>query len=93
MLENKLIENLKTKFETLRNVRALSIANSDELFEFLLNTSSHKDEFKERFFKKIGENLIFLQDEFLQFLDLRLLDSSFTAFSNKIGLGNKAKKF
>ena len=93
MQEIRLIENLKNEFETILNVRALAVENRDELFEFLLVNSPFKAEFTERFFKKIGENLVFKQDDFLQFLDLRLLDNSFTAFSNKIGLGNKAKRF
>ena len=93
MQEIELIENLKAEFATLRDVRAMAVSNAEKLFEFMLVGSEFKDEFKERFFKKIGENIVFRQDEFLQFLDLRLLDSSFTAFSNKIGLGNKAKKF
>ena len=93
MQEIRLIEDLKTRFETLLSVRALAVESRDELFEFLLTTSENKDEFKQRFFKQVGETLIFKQDDFLQFLDLRLLDNSFTAYANKIGLGNKAKKF
>ena len=93
MIEKELLSNLQNNFKMLSNVRNLAISHDDELFEFLLVGSEFKDEFKERFFKKIGENIVFRQDKFLQFLDLRLLDSSFTAYSNKIGLGNKAKKF
>ena len=93
MQEIRLIENLKTEFETLLNVRSLAVGGDVKLFEFLLEKSEFNAEFKERFFTQVGNNLIFKQDDFLRFLELRLLDNSFTAFSNKIGLGNQARKF
>lgn len=91
--ENELINEITSKFQSLRNARNLAISNDDELFEFLLFGSKLKDEFKKRFFKTKFEALIFLKDEFLSFLDLRLLSHSFTSFSNKIGLGFESKKF
>ncbi|CAD7289650.1 hypothetical protein LMG7974_01727 [Campylobacter majalis] len=92
-MEKDLIKNLNDKFQNTSNIRSLTISYSDELFEFLLENSEFADEFKSRFFKKIGKNLIFKQDDFLQFLDFQTISGSFTAYLNKIGLGNKAKKF
>ena len=37
--------------------------------------------------------MILKKDEFLNFLDLKLLSDSYTSFSNKIGLGTAEKRF
>ncbi|TWO28521.1 site-specific DNA-methyltransferase [Campylobacter hyointestinalis] len=91
--EDSLISNIKEHFNTLLNARSLAISNDKRILEFLLEKSRFKNEYKERFFQTQYGALIFKKDEFLNFLDLRLLSHSYTSFSNKIGLGASEKKF
>ena len=71
------------------------MAQKDELFEFMLDSSAFKTRYLELFFtqRKLNgrEFLEFRAKEFLQFLTLRVLGTSFTAFSNKIGLASDDK--
>ena len=91
--EDSLISDIKEHFNTLLNARSLAISNDERVLEFLLAKSRFKNEYKERFFQAQYGALIFKKDEFLNFLDLRLLSHSYTSFSNKIGLGTSEKKF
>ncbi|WP_096019845.1 site-specific DNA-methyltransferase [Campylobacter lanienae] len=91
--EDSLISDIKEHFNTLLNARSLAISNDERVLEFLLVKSSFKNEYKERFFQTQYGAIIFKKDEFLNFLDLRLLSHSYTSFSNKIGLGASEKKF
>ncbi|MBR2164916.1 MAG: site-specific DNA-methyltransferase, partial [Campylobacter sp.] len=91
--ENHLINDIKEHFETLMNARSLAVSNDKRVLEFLLEISNFKDEYKDRFFTQICGALIFKKDEFLNFLDLKLLSDSYTSFSNKIGLGTTEKRF
>ncbi|WP_096017568.1 site-specific DNA-methyltransferase [Campylobacter lanienae] len=91
--EDSLISDIKEHFNTLLNARSLAISNDERVLEFLLVKSRFKNEYKERFFQTQYGALIFKKDEFLNFLDLRLLSHSYTSFSNKIGLGASEKKF
>lgn len=91
--EDSLISDIKEHFNTLLNARSLAISNDERVLEFLLAKSRFKNEYKERFFQTQYGALIFKKDEFLNFLDLRLLSHSYTSFSNKIGLGASEKKF
>ncbi len=91
--EDSLISDIKEHFNTLLNARSLAISNDERVLEFLLEKSSFKDEYKKRFFENLCGAMIFKKDEFLNFLDLRLLSASYTSFSNKIGLGVAEKKF
>lgn len=92
-MENYLINDIKEHFETLMNARSLAVNNDKRVLEFLLEISNFKDEYKDRFFTQICGALIFKKDEFLNFLDLKLLSDSYTSFSNKIGLGTTEKRF
>lgn len=92
-MENYLINDIKEHFETLMNARSLAVSNDKRVLEFLLEISNFKDEYKDRFFTQICGVLIFKKDEFLNFLDLKLLSDSYTSFSNKIGLGTAEKRF
>ena len=92
-MENYLINDIKEHFETLMNARSLAVSNDKRVLEFLLEISNFKDEYKDRFFTQICGALIFKKDEFLNFLDLKLLSDSYTSFSNKIGLGTIEKRF
>lgn len=91
--EDSLISDIKEHFNTLLNARSLAISNDERVLEFLLVKSSFKNEYKERFFQTQYGAMIFKKNEFLNFLDLRLLSHSYTSFSNKIGLGVSEKKF
>ena len=90
-----LLEDLETRFGSLVSVRNLAVAQKDELFEFMLDGSAFKTRYLELFFtqRKLNgrEFLEFRAKEFLQFLTLRVLGTSFTAFSNKIGLASDDK--
>lgn len=92
-MENHLINDIKEHFNTLITARSLAVSNDKRILEFLLEKSSFKDEYKERFFENLCGAMIFKKDEFLNFLDLKLLSASYTSFSNKIGLGVAEKKF
>ncbi|EAL5995342.1 site-specific DNA-methyltransferase, partial [Campylobacter coli] len=73
--------------------RSLAVSNDKRILEFLLENSNFKAEYKERFFEEQCGALIFKKDDFLNFLDLKLLSASYTSFSNKIGLGTSEKRF
>lgn len=92
-MQNYLIENIEESFGSLMSARSLAVSNDKRILEFLLEKSSFKDEYKERFFENLCGAMIFKKDDFLNFLDLRLLSASYTSFSNKIGLGVGEKKF
>lgn len=90
-----LLDDLETHFGSLASVRNLAVAQKDELFEFMLDNSAFKTRYLELFFtqRKLNgrEFLEFRAKEFLQFLTLRVLGTSFTTFSNKIGLASDDK--
>lgn len=91
--ENELINDIKEQFSSLMNARSLAVSNDKRILEFLLENSNFKAEYKERFFEEQCGALIFKKDDFLNFLDLKLLSASYTSFSNKIGLGTSKKRF
>ena len=80
--EHTLLQILQEKFQSIENLRTLAIDYDRELLSFLLESS----EFKERFFTRVDSVVVFEKDKFLDFLKLRILSKSYTAFSNKIGL-------
>ena len=89
-----LLKDLESKFSSLLEVRSLVVAQKKEFFDFILNESKFAKEYQ-RFFECYEfENksvLSFKKDDFLKFLDFRVLGKSYTAFSNKIGLANDDK--
>ncbi|MBC5856946.1 site-specific DNA-methyltransferase [Campylobacter jejuni] len=91
MLKDKLLQDLEEHFETLGQVRNLAQNYDEKLFDYLLEESKYKEEFKSRFFLFGKKTLVFKLDDFLNFLDLRSLGGSFTSYANKIGLANKTK--
>ncbi|OCX42491.1 hypothetical protein A7X81_05285 [Campylobacter ornithocola] len=91
MLKDKLLQDLQERFETLGQVRNLAQNYDEKLFDYLLEESEYKEEFKSRFFIFNKKALIFKINEFLTFLDLKNLSGSFTSYANKIGLANKTK--
>lgn len=93
MLKDKLLQDLEEYFETLGQVRNLAQNYDEKLFNYLLEESKYKEEFKSRFFIFSKKTLVFKLNDFLNFLDLRSLGGSFTSYANKIGLANKTKAF
>lgn len=91
MPKDHLLQDLKTYFESLGSVRNLAQKYDEALFEYLLQTSEYKEEFKTRFFIQTPQALIFKLNDFLSFLDLRNLGGSYTSYANKIGLASKMK--
>ena len=90
MQENALLQDLETLGDriTLSN---LALNNDKKLFAFMLNQSPLHQAYKTRFFTHIDSILVFKQQDFLQFLDSKLLNNSYTKYTNKIGLGYKNK--
>lgn len=88
-----LLKDLEKEFGALNSVRNLALNTDKKFLEFLLEKSQFKQEFKNKFFIECGKALVFKQEEFLTFLDLRNLAGSFTSYANKIGLGSKTKSF
>jgi len=91
MLKDKLLQDLEEYFETLGQIRNLAQNYDEKLFDYLLEKSEYREEFKSRFFILSKQTLIFKLNDFLSFLDLKTLSGSFTSYANKIGLANKAK--
>lgn len=92
-MKNELLQDLENRFETLKYIRNLAQSYDEKLFCYLLEQSTYKDEFKNRFFIVRNNTYIFKLNDFLTFLDLRNLSGSFTSYTNKIGLGFKTKSF
>ncbi|MGX3097852.1 DNA methyltransferase [Helicobacter sp. 23-1046] len=66
----------------MQEAKLRALDNDSQLLTFLLENPT----LKARFFTPINESLIFDKEAFLDFLKLRILDSSYTRFANKIGL-------
>ncbi|MDY2585161.1 site-specific DNA-methyltransferase, partial [Helicobacter sp.] len=92
-MKNALLQDLENRFETLKYVRNLAQSYDEKLFCYLLEQSTYKNEFKNRFFIMRNNAYIFKLNDFLTFLDLRSLSGSFTSYTNKIGLAFKTKRF
>ena len=92
-MKNELLQDLENRFETLKHIRNLAQSYDEKLFCYLLEQSTYKDEFKNRFFIVRNNTYIFKINDFLTFLDLRNLSGSFTSYTNKIGLAFKTKSF
>ncbi|MCR2110531.1 site-specific DNA-methyltransferase [Campylobacter upsaliensis] len=92
-MKNELLQDLENRFETLKYIKNLAQSYDEKLFCYLLEQSTYKDEFKNRFFIMRNNTYIFKLNDFLTFLDLRNLSGSFTSYTNKIGLGFKTKSF
>ncbi len=82
MQDLDLLKLLEKEFGSNLELMNLASQDDDKLLEFLLSNES----FKQRFFTALNSAFIFKKEEFLSFLNLRLLNASYTKFSNKIGL-------
>lgn len=91
MTKHKLLEDLKSHFETIGAIRNLAQECSQELIDFLLKDSQYSNEYKSRFFLESAGMLVFKQLDFLTFLDLKNLGGSFTSYASKIGLSSKTR--
>ena len=89
---NLLLNDLENRFGDIYTIRIKALDNDENLFAFLFEKSKYSDTFKAYFFKQAANNLIFLKDEFLKFLNLRLLSNSYTACANYIGLSFEKKQ-
>ncbi|EAK3329736.1 site-specific DNA-methyltransferase, partial [Campylobacter jejuni] len=67
MLKDKLLQDLEEHFETLGQVRNLAQNYDERLFNYLLEESKYKEEFKNRFIIFNKKVLIFKINEFLTF--------------------------
>lgn len=92
-METALLEDLKDHFESLASARNLALNYDEKLFIHLLEQSEFKKEFKNRFFIQAKQTLIFKQEDFLTFLDLKNLSGSYTKYASKIGLAYKNQAF
>ena len=77
-----LLLDLEREFGSLQEVRQRALQDDSKILGALLK----RPKAKERFFTHIDSALIFQKERFLDFLKLRILDSSYTKFANKIGL-------
>lgn len=91
MTKHKLLEDLKSHFETIGVIRNLAQECNQKLIDFLLKDSQYSNEYKSRFFLESAGMLIFKQQDFLTFLDLKNLSGSFTSYASKIGLSSKTR--
>ena len=84
-----LLNDLENHFDGSQNLRMKALAYDDDLLNYLLAN----DVLKNTFFKVItANNFVFLKDEFLKFINLRLLSNSYTACANYIGLSFEKKQ-
>lgn len=91
MTKHKLLEDLKSHFETIGVIRNLAQECNQKLIDFLLKDSQYSDEYRNRFFLESAGMLVFKQLDFLTFLDLKNLGGSFTSYASKIGLSSKTR--
>lgn len=91
MTKHKLLEDLKSHFETIGAIRNLAQECNQKLIDFLLKDSQYNDEYRSRFFLESAGMLVFKQLDFLTFLDLKNLGGSFTSYASKIGLSSKTR--
>lgn len=80
------LQILERNFGSLQELTMKALSNDKELLGFLQTQEKAK-----QFFTHIDETLIFNKDDFLTFLKIHILDSSYTRFSNKIGLLSSGK--
>ncbi|EIR9802247.1 site-specific DNA-methyltransferase, partial [Campylobacter coli] len=59
MLKDKLLQDLEEHFETLGQVGNLAQNYDEKLFDYLLEESKYKEEFKSRFFLFGKKTLVF----------------------------------
>ncbi len=84
-----LLNDLENHFDGSQNLRMKALAYDNDLLNYLLAN----DVLKNTFFKVItANNFVFLKDEFLKFINLRLLSNSYTACANYIGLSFEKKQ-
>ena len=80
--DSRLVDEYKEL--NLTAIRDLADKTDSKLIEFLLSN----DEATKKFFLKIKDVLVFKQNDFKFFLDSNQIDSSYTAYENRIGLAN-----
>ncbi|WP_181881776.1 site-specific DNA-methyltransferase [Helicobacter sp. MIT 14-3879] len=84
-MEN-ILKRIEEEFGSLQEAKIEVINNNSRVLAFLSKIPKIKD----KFFIKVDSNLIFLKDNFLEFLNIHLLNKSYTKYSNKIGLSDSS---
>ncbi len=79
------LKSLEREFGSLQEVQIRALRSDSEFLAFLSQNPPPPPTIKCGI-SKVDSTLIFEKETFLDFLKLRVLDSSYTRFSNKIGL-------
>ena len=83
--DNRLVDN---ENDLQINILRDFVNNSDvELIDLLLND----EKVREKFFIKIKDVYVFKQNDFIFYLDSKVLDGSYTQYANRIGLASGGK--
>ena len=88
----QILEELKETFGSIAEVRQAIISNKTDDYIKIIEFLMKNEKYQKDFFIEVSGKAIFNKDKFLELLDDRELDKSYTKFSNKIGLGFKAQK-
>lgn len=91
-MQNELLEDLEKVFQSASALRSRALNLDASLLEYMLEKSRFKKEFKSRFFAELKNALVFKQQDFLSFLELKARSFGYTSFKTKIGLGDKENK-
>lgn len=78
------LKSLEREFGSLQEVQIRALRSDSEFLAFL--SQNPPPQTIKCGISKVDSTLIFEKETFLEFLKLRVLDSSYTRFSNKIGL-------
>ena len=81
----QILEDVIATFGSAQEARQATLFDTTKVIEFLIKNENYK----KAYFTQVGDALIFEKERFLALLATRELASSYTKFSNKIGLGHK----
>ena len=81
----QILEDIIATFGSAQEARQATLFDTTKVIEFLIKNENYK----KAYFTQVGDALIFEKERFLALLATRELASSYTKFSNKIGLGHK----
>ncbi|WP_394909161.1 site-specific DNA-methyltransferase [uncultured Helicobacter sp.] len=81
----QILEDIIATFGSAQEARQATLFDTTKVVEFL----AQNENYKKAYFTQVGDVLVFEKERFLALLATRNLDSSYTKFSNKIGLGYK----
>ena len=87
----RILDEIKAEFGSFAEARQAALSGKASDLEKVIAFLLKDEEWKAQFFIKISGALVFNKERFLELLENRELDSSYTKFANKIGLGFKGK--